>query len=156
MGRNTLYTLSHTRLRFRPKPSLFNMLMRFCTMSGAQSVWDQSIKQVRNKIRRALMYFPFFLLINIKVAASVLFPLRPHENITGVSWGLTRTSQWEQHFHGLQEQLGAVWEPLESRQDHTMVLDLHKLHEVLVTHWKQRHKKRIKRHNTSIRKQNLK
>lgn len=73
------------------------------------------------------------LLVDVVVAVYL------RDGYSAFSSHLTRTSQWKQHLHSLQQQLWAVWEPLESRQDHNMVLVLHELHKVSFTYWK--HKK---------------
>lgn len=48
--------------------------------------------------------------------------------------GLTGTSERKQHLDSLQQKLRAVPESLQSIQNHKVVLVLHKLHQVVVTH----------------------
>lgn len=47
---------------------------------------------------------------------------------------LTRMSEWKQHLHGLQQQFRAVPESLQGIQNHNVILVLHKLHQVVITH----------------------
>jgi len=54
--------------------------------------------------------------------------------------GLTGPGQGDEDPDGLQDQVRSG--ALEGRQDHQVILVLHKLHEVVITHWMERDRQR--------------